>query len=185
MAQNSYQQLFMDLDGDFAPENIFDLRAEYADVAVQLGRMAQERNCILALSIAPYTPRFFLGEPQPLREIIFSLVESSLHDVNVDIVNVRIGSVGTALHGRHRLEILVASNGTALPPRQMTLFDLAPKISHRKNSYVELRNRQRIYQINKLLGPLNGTLRIEDVYGRGPRYIARFHLTRVSSGSTS
>ena len=185
MAQNSYQQLHVDLDGSFAPENIFDLRAEYADVAVLLGQMAQERDCILALSMDPGTPRFFLGEPQPIREIIFSLVKSSLLDADVDIVNVRIGSVGTALLGRHRLEILVASNGTALPPKQMTLFDLTPKSPPRRNSYAALQNRHRIYQINKLLGPLNGTLRIEDVYGRGPRYIARFHLTKVIAGNTS
>ena len=185
MAQNSYQQLHMDLDGSFAPEKIIDLRAEYAEMAVEIGMIAQKHDCILSLSIDPDTPRFFLGKPHPLREILFTLVETSLFDADVDIVNVRLGSVSCGLQGRHRLEIMVASNGTALPPRQLTLFKPAPLPPPLNNCYAALQNRNRISRINKLLRPLNGNLRIDDVYGRGPRYTARFHLTKVMAANSA
>ncbi|MFC1513348.1 hypothetical protein ACFL5J_02760, partial [Thermodesulfobacteriota bacterium] len=100
--------------------------------------------CILALGIAPHTPRFFLGEPQPLREILFSLVESSLLHRDVDIINVRLASIGNGLHGCHRLEIMVASNGTALPPKQLTLFDTSPQPQPLQNAYAARQNNHKI-----------------------------------------
>lgn len=187
MDANSYQQLQVELDGSFAPENIIDLRAEYAEMALQLGQMAQARDCILALSISPHTPRFYLGESQPIREILFTLVENSMGDADVDIVNVRLGSVGCGVHDRHRLEIMVASNGTALPPKQLSLFAPVTKPpSSELDPFSGARhNHHRITRIDKLLQQMGGSLKIDDVYGRGPRYIACFHLTKVTAASTS
>ncbi len=179
MAMKGTQQTHLDLNGDFATENIFDLRAEYAETAVQLALKAQERDCLLSLSIAPHTPRFFLGEPQPIREILLSLVESSLQHQDVEIVNVRLGSLGNGLDGRHRLEIMVASNGSAQLPRQMSLFEPLRKPRYLPNSYIAQQNNRTLNRINELLRLLGGSLRVDDVYGRGPRYVARFNLTRV------
>ena len=184
MAANSYQRLHVELDGSFAPENIIDLRAEYAEMAVQLGQIAQARDCILALSITPNTPRFYLGEPQPLREILFTLVENSLADADVDIVNVRLGSVGCGVHGRHRLEIMVDSNGIPLPARQLSLFTEPPIPPADNGIQVRRQKRHKLSRIGILLNQLGGTLQINDVYGRGPQYIACFHLTCAMAANT-
>lgn len=185
MAANCNHQSHVHLNGSFTPENIIDLRAEYAEMAVQLGQIAQKRDCILALSITPQTPRFYLGEAQPIREILFTLVENCLADADVDIVNVRLGSLGCGVHDRHRLEIMVDSNGIPLPPKQLSLFTAPTNPPSDNGSNVTQQKRHRLSRLCILLNQLGGSLKIDAVYGRGPRYIACFHLTCATAANST
>ncbi|MDH5297762.1 MAG: hypothetical protein OEV91_01945 [Desulfobulbaceae bacterium] len=182
MAACEILSYFFDGEELFNAEGIFDLRAEYAALHINLARMAEERGCILALSIDPHTPRFFVGDPVPFRELLIALVDRCFDNAGVDIVNVRLGSIGTSATGRHHLEITVATNGISMPPRQMELFDLRPKHPKVRSSWGQ-EDPNALFRINNLINRFNGSLRIDDVYGWGPRYVARLQLTKLAAGT--
>lgn len=167
----------------FNGEGIFDLHSEYTALSLTLARMTEERESLFALSIDPQTPRFFLGDPEPFRELLIALVDKCLANAGVDIVNVRIDSIGILANGRHHLELTVTANGYSPPPRQPDLFGPMPKPPKAPSCCTGRDDHHAMLMLNTLANRLNGTLRIDNVYCWGSRYVIRFQLSRLAKTS--
>jgi len=179
MATNGGTPIFTETDNFFDAEDIFDLRTEFANLAIVLGKIAKKHGCMLALSVDPFTPRMCVGSPEAFREFLLALVDHSLATPGAEIINIRLGCLGRCLNGRHRLEITVTTNGTVMPPRQMTLFNLQPPPSRGRSIHFA-NDMHAMLRLNTLIRRLDGSLQVEEVLGWGPRYVARFQLPLMS-----
>lgn len=165
-------------DHPVGEKRIFDLRAEYALTAVKLGLVAERYDRILALSIDPDLPRFYVGNPRPLRKIFSRLVESALLAANVDIVTVRIENTGQEDQEISKIELSVTANGSGLSPatlhklQQPSLFASADPADANNNDLIA---------INKQIRRLGGQLHVESLHGWGTRYSINFQLTRFAA----
>ncbi|MDH5297760.1 MAG: hypothetical protein OEV91_01935 [Desulfobulbaceae bacterium] len=162
-------------------EKLFDLRAEYAEMAVQLGRMAESHDCLLALSIDPYIPRFFLGNPRLFRELLFALVRNSLVSPGVDIVNVQFHSLGVGVNGRHHMEISVTANGIGCPVEEMADLDHPRNPGANELPHFPCSAHTAMSTIAKMIQRLDGKLRVDHLHGWGTRYVAHLQLITATS----
>lgn len=103
-------------------QRIYNLRAEYALTAVKLGIIAERNDRILALSIDPDLPRYYVGNPRPLRKIFTRLVETALLAANVDVVTVRIENIGREDQETSKVRLSVTANGPGLSPATLHLL---------------------------------------------------------------
>ncbi len=175
---------YADLDDlPFEAAGIFDLRAEFADLIVKLSEIARERGCILAFSAAPHTPRFFKGSPDSFRDLLWALFDHGIATPNVEIVMIRISTLGKDLAGQHRLEVTVDANGNCMPPRQLSLFAMKP-LAFEGGSPRLAEDNQALCRLAPLIRRLGGNLHVEQVHGWGPRYVARFQLAGIDDDLT-
>jgi len=154
---------------------IYDLRAEYALSAVKLGLLAERHDRILALSIDPVLPRFFVGNPRPLRKIFTRLVEIALLAANVDIVTVRIENVGQEDKETNNIKLSVTANGPGLSPATLHVLQ-QPKLF--SPHYTADENNNALFVINEQIRRMGGRLHVESLHGWGTRYSINFQLTK-------
>ncbi len=154
-------------------ETPFDLQAEYAYLAVRLGRFAQERKRALATAISPDTPRHFLGHPDKLRELIFAMAENFLTHEGVDGVQITIDSEQLEITERHQLSITVTAHGRDIKKQ---FAELLEPPTRRPQVRPYLRHQHAMFRINKLLMVMKGGLLTEKT-GQGIQHVARLQLT--------
>ena len=159
-------------------KRIFDLRAEYALTAVKLGLIAERYDRILALSIDPVLPRYFVGNPRPLRKIFTRLVETALLAVNVDIVTVRIENVGLEDQETNKVKLSVTANGPGLSPATLHILQQPALFSPH---YTTDENSSTLFTINEQIRRLGGRLHVESLHGWGTRYVIDFQLTKFAA----
>jgi len=156
-------------------KRVFDLRAEYAITAVNLALIAERHDRILALSIDPDLPRYFVGNPRPFRKIFSRLVKTALFANNVDIVTVRIDNEGSDNLGKCLLKLSITANGLGITPatmhalQQPTLFPVNTKSDE---------NSRALLVVSKQIRRLGGLLRIESLHGWGTRYVIDFKINQ-------
>ena len=169
------------LDDHCDHKYLFDLRAEYAFLAVRLGRFANERNRSLSISISANTPRYFFGHPEKFRELVFALVENFLINDGVENIHVTIASKQMEVPERHRLQITTVALGRDSLQHQANLLE-RPTTHPQVLPY--LRHQHAMFRINKLLRGMKGALQTEKI-DQGIHYVASLPMTKSNSDKIS
>ena len=162
-------------------KRIFDLRAEYALTAVNLGLIAERHNRILALSIDPDLPRYFVGNPRPFRKLFSRLVKIALLAAEVDIVTVRIDNEGLDNQGGCRLKLSVTANGPGITPATMHALQQPTLLGC--NSPGD-KNTHALRVIIKQIRRMGGQLRVESLHGWGTSYVIDFKINQFTPRQT-
>lgn len=157
---------------------IFDLRAEYALTAVKLSHLAERCNRVLALSINPDLPRYFVGNPRPLRKLFTRLVENAILAANVDVVTVQIENEGHNEQDIYRLKLSVTANGPGLSLATMRALQKPAQFSV---NLADNDNSNALLVVNKQIRRLGGQLCVESQPGWGTRYVIYLQLTKFAA----
>jgi PAS domain S-box-containing protein len=121
---------------ELAREN-FDLRRILAATVRTMRPQASQKGLILSLSIAPTTPRFVLGDPMRLRQILINLIGNALKFTEQGRVTVRVrpvpGQAGPP--GGTWLEFVVTDTGVGIPADRLDrIFEMFTQADHTVSS---------------------------------------------------
>jgi signal transduction histidine kinase/CheY-like chemotaxis protein len=110
-------------------EVAFDLQALAEDVIQILGSRAREKHLDLLLRYDQTLPRFFVGDPGRIRQILLNLVGNALKFTELGHVLLAVGHGGMA-GDRVRVELAVEDTGIGIPEESLpVIFDRFTRVN--------------------------------------------------------
>jgi signal transduction histidine kinase/CheY-like chemotaxis protein len=110
-------------------EVAFDLQALAEDVIQILGSRAREKHLDLLLRYDQGLPRFFVGDPGRIRQILLNLVGNALKFTELGHVLLAVSHGGMA-GGRVRVELAVEDTGIGIPEESLpVIFDRFTRVN--------------------------------------------------------
>lgn len=157
-------------------ENVFDLRALFAEIGVSMALLAEAKGLFLDLHIRPETPRYFLGDPGVLREILTTVVGYCLGAITRGGVAVRIRSIPLDLYGRRRLEIVIFDADSGLLPKT-AFISLAAGLSGIQAGAWSTD----LARVEMLVRQLAGAYSVHPFFGLRTRHLIQLELREAKS----
>jgi signal transduction histidine kinase/DNA-binding response OmpR family regulator len=93
----------------------FDVHALLRDTAALMTAPAREKNLQLLVDIAPDVPRYTIGDPARLRQVLFNLVSNGLKFTKAGHVAIGVALAPEQFLGKIRLAFTVADTGMGIP----------------------------------------------------------------------
>jgi CheY-like chemotaxis protein/HPt (histidine-containing phosphotransfer) domain-containing protein len=93
----------------------FDVHALLRGTATLMTAPAREKNLQLLVDIAPDVPRYTIGDPARLRQVLFNLVSNGLKFTKAGHVAVGVALAAEQFLGKVRLEFTVTDTGIGIP----------------------------------------------------------------------
>jgi two-component system, sensor histidine kinase len=93
----------------------FDVHALLRDTATLMAAPAKEKNLQLLVDIAPDVPRYAIGDPARLRQVLFNLVSNGLKFTKAGHVAIGAALAPEQFLGKVRLAFTVADTGMGIP----------------------------------------------------------------------
>ncbi|MEA2082788.1 MAG: ATP-binding protein [Thermodesulfobacteriota bacterium] len=167
--------------GNMCEEWDFDFRALIADIGVQVGIAAQEKELYLALSVEPDIPRYFRGNPVFIKDLILKIVNHSLGGMKEGGLTIKVCSMPMGGDvNKHRIEIIMSDTGPGMELEKQEEFSPSSFDSEiSEQSCGKIMSGPFISK--KLARLMGGRVSVRSVFGWGTRYSAIFILREVPS----
>ena len=151
----------------------FDVHALLRDTAALMAAPANEKNLKLLIDIAPNVPRFSVGDPARLRQVLLNLVSNGLKFTKAGRVAIGVALAPDQFIGRVRLEFTVADTGIGIPPDGIPLlfrqFSQLDSTIARRFGGTGLS----LAICKRLIDLMGGTISVQSTVGKG----TTFHFT--------
>ena len=100
----------------------FDVHALLRDTAALMAAPATEKNLQLVVDIAPGVPRYTVGDPARVRQVLLNLISNGLKFTKAGQIAIGVALAPDQLPGKVRLEFTVADTGIGIPPDGIPLL---------------------------------------------------------------
>ncbi len=93
----------------------FDVHALLRDTAALMTAPAKEKDLRLLVDIAPDVPRYAIGDPARLRQVLLNLISNGLKFTKAGHIAIGVALASEQFLGKVRLEFTVADTGIGIP----------------------------------------------------------------------
>lgn len=150
----------------------FDLRELIANFSKRFSEIAKARGVSLALKVSHDLPRYFLGDPLRVTDLLNNMALFSLKHLKVGGIFLHISS-SSQNRGKELVEIELTDTGSGIPPGRLKSIFLP--VSKRKvagSPFCEVS----LYIAKKISLQMGGDVAVQNSYWCGTRYVARLIL---------
>ena len=148
----------------------FDVPALVHDTAALMAAPAKEKNLQLLVAVSPDTPRYTVGDPARLRQVLFNLISNGLKFTKSGHVAIGVALDSTQFLGKVRLAFTVTDTGIGIPPDGIPLL-------FRRFSQLDSTIARRfggtglgLAICKRLVELMGGTISVESVVGAGTTF---------------
>jgi len=100
----------------------FDVHALVRETAALMAAPAKEKNLQVRVDVAPDVPRYVVGDPARLRQVLLNLLSNALKFTKAGHIAIGVALAPDQLLGKVRLAFTVADTGIGIPPDGIPLL---------------------------------------------------------------
>jgi hypothetical protein len=153
----------------------FDFRKMFAAIALNVGSATVRRGYFCDVAVDLQVPRYLKGYPDIFQELIYSLVDNILSQINNGGIVVKVDSVPVKSGESHLVTVEISDTVQDFCVRSAALETILERYSDGEQ-YFSGNGSSWISWKKQLKSPLNGTIMVQSLYGWGSRYRIEFEL---------
>ncbi len=157
----------------------FDLWGLLNEVVSTLGYRAMDRDICLKLNLDSLTPRYRMGDPIRLKQIVFNLLGNSLKFVDQGNVTVDVRPADGHLGGSNILEIVVTDTGPGIPAE--ALKKIFGKFEQGAEGVRKGGTGLGLAITNELTKLMGGNIQVSSTVGKGTSFTVHVKLDEAPS----